>query len=211
MNRVLAVSSVVAALAAIAAAMSTASKLRALEERVAKLSRPVVRVESAGPEAPPPVAERIVGEKEAPAAVPKGAEPVAPAFKEEVRKVLDEVKREEDAKWQERLKRSGVDVIAKAAGLTTQQQEMIAPLVEEHLKAVQSVWWPGTVKDEQGQERALSYEEKVKLSEEARAKVDARVRLFLMGAQRDAYDAWVKQWREEAPKRTGETGPLRWF
>ena len=210
MNRVLTVASVVVALASVVAVSSTVSRLRALEDRVAKLTKPVVRVESVAPESPAvPAPERVVVEKEAPA--PKTAEPVAPTLKQEVLKVLEEVKREEDARWQERVKRTGVDVIAKATGLTTQQQEMIAPFVEEHLKAVQAVWWPGTVKDEQGQERALTYDEKLKLSEEARAKVDARVRLFLMGAQRDAYDAWVKQWREEAPKRTGETGPLRWF
>ncbi len=187
------------------------ARLSALEGRLVMSARPraaEVPERAEAPVPPAPAAAPAAKAEEAPAPANRPAEP---ALREQVVRALEEIRKEEDAKWSERVKRAGVDVIAKAVGLTRDQQDLITPMVEEHLKAIQTIWWPGTEKDEKGEERTLTYEEKVKRSEEARAKVDERVRLFLMGTQRDAYETWAKGWREEAPKRTGEVGPLRWF
>jgi hypothetical protein len=187
------------------------ARLSALEGRLAMVPRPRP-VDVAEPaEAAVPAAPSAAPTAKAEEAAAPVIRPTEPAIREQVVRALEEIRKEEDAKWSERVKRAGVDVIAKAVGLTRDQQDLITPMVEEHLKAIQTIWWPGTEKDEKGEERTLSYEEKVKRSEEARAKVDERVRLFLMGTQRDAYETWAKGWREEAPKRTGEVGPLRWF
>jgi hypothetical protein len=135
----------------------------------------------------------------------------APEVRETVIRILEELRVEENRRWDERVKRAGVDLLAKQLDLTPGQVDLATPLVEEHLKQIQSYWWPGTARDESGKERALTYEEKVRLSDEARAKMDDRVRLLLSRAQQAAYDEWVRKWREDAPKRSGEVGPLRWY
>lgn len=134
-----------------------------------------------------------------------------PAFREAVTRVLEEIRREEDAKWDRRVRKAGVDLLSKELGLNRAQEELITPIVEEHLRDIQTYWWPGTVRGDDGQDRALGYDEKVKLSDEARKRVDERVRMILGGAQSAAYQDWVRTWREEAPKRAGEVGPLRWY
>jgi hypothetical protein len=191
----------------------TSARLRSIESRLAaprESARPTVEHAAPRPASeavPPPVAR-----EPAPAAAPSLPAPATePAeLKESVVRVLQELRREEDARWQERLAKAGVNVLSKELALTRTQEELLAPVVEEHLEAIRKFWWPGTVV-ENGQERALTYDEKVKLSDEARAKVDARVRAFLDRGQAAAYETWSKAWREEAPKRAGEVGPLRWF
>ena len=199
-------------LAAFAWLAVTSARLRALESRLAaprESARAPVEHPPRTPasEAVPPPVAREPGPAAAPTPVPA---PEAPPLRESVVKVLEELRREEDARWQERVKKAGVSVLSKELALSRAQEELLTPVVEEHLAAIQKFWWPGTVV-ENGRERALTYDEKVKLSEEARAKVDARVRAFLDRGQSAAYDAWSRTWREEAPKRAGEVGPLRWF
>lgn len=206
-----------AILLAAATWISLSARLRALEGRP-------------GPQGPAPEAEPARRPAEAPRtpaapASPADASPSPPAvlpsppapqqdrepLRRAVRDVLAELKAEEDERWAERLRRSGIDVLAKELALNASQVELATPIVEEHLKAIQSAWYPGTVREPDGTERALTWEEKLRLSEEARARVDARIRTVLDGAQAARYDAWVRTWREEAPKKAGEVGPLRWY
>ncbi len=204
MNYVL---SIIALLAALAGWVATSIRLRALESRLApRIERIEVPVPADPAVPPPPTTQRATPTAAPP---PSARDPVE--LRQAVVQVLEELKREEDAKWQERVKKSGVDLLEKALALNPGQVELVTPVVEEHLKAIQAVWWPGTVKNDDGTERALTYDEKLKFSAEARARVDERMRQLLGGAKAAQYDDWVRAWREEAPKRTGEAGPLRWY
>ena len=202
MNHALAIA---ALLVALAGWISTSIRLAALEHRLPSRIERVEIAPPAEPVVPPPTPRE-------PAPPPPAATPTAREnVRQAVVQVLEELKREEDARWQERVKKSGVDLLEKALALNPGQVELVTPVVEEHLKAIQAIWWPGTVKNEDGTERALTYDEKLKLSAEARAKVDERMRQLLGGAKAAQYDDWVRAWRDEAPKRTGEAGPLRWY
>ena len=120
---------------------------------------------------------------------------------------MEEVKKEEDDRWRARMKKSGVDLLSKELGLTPDQERLIAPIVEEHLATIRSFWWSGASENKP----TLSQEEKVRLSEQARSEVDNRIRLLLGGYQSQAYQEWATRWRQEAPKRSGDVGPLRWW
>jgi hypothetical protein len=187
------------------------ARLAALEARLVKAAPPAPKAAHEDPApapAPAPPAPAPAPQPPPPAPAPA---PAAAEFRQAVERVLDEIRREQDAQWQERVRKAGMDVLSKALALNAGQEQLVTPVVEEHLRKIQSFWWPGTVTDDSGQERTLTYEEKVRLSDEARRAMDERMRLFLTGAQLAAYEEWARQWRQEAPKRTGDVGPLRWF
>ncbi len=188
----------------------TNARIGSLEARLAAPSARPRPAPAVPPEHPEPTLPAAVPAPPLPASPPTTGAAPAPEFREAVVRVVEELRREEDARWQERVKKAGVAVLSKELALTRVQEELITPIVEEHLAAIQKVWWPGTVVED-GHERALTYDEKTKLSDAARALVDERVRTYLDRAQAEAYRQWAGAWRTEAPKRAGEVGPLRWY
>ena len=137
-------------------------------------------------------------------------------LKEIVKKQVEQSRAEEREKrnqdWGERMKVEGVAMVEKGIGtpLTEAQKEAIAPFFTDYSKKTQNIWWESG-RDESG--KVLTYDEKVKRSDEIRAEIYAKMKMSLTSSQAQQFDNWIKIRNEKRSKNeeVEGTGPLRWF